>query len=224
MGATTEAGTVDAGPQDWAWTIEPPEGWLVVPSAATETPELVSAWEHDVAAAIQASFETGARENGADELSDDDRARVREVAADSVASLRRFADEVAQDGDRVVAAVGVMDRAPVPVLVSVGVNAPDHPDDALMDALGATGGANLSPPNIEYLDLPDGDGVQVTRLELGRSGSAWMSLALGRRTEHPDAVVDTVVLWRTKDLFAVPAMRERLGELLPAVKIIRSET
>ena len=35
-----------------------------------------------------------------------------------------------------------------------------------MQVLGATGGNPVNAPNIEYLDLPDGDGIRVTRTEI----------------------------------------------------------
>jgi hypothetical protein len=92
-----------------------------------------------------------------------------------------------------------------------------------MTALGATGGTPVAPPRIEHVDLPDGDGMRVTRLDLDPvSGGAWVSVCLGRRTEHADAVVDTVLQWRSQDLLQVPAMTQLLDELLPTVSILRS--
>jgi hydroxymethylpyrimidine/phosphomethylpyrimidine kinase len=65
--------------------------------------------------------------------------------------------------------------------------------------------------------------MRVTRLDLDpENGGAWVSVCLGRRTEHADAVVDTVLQWRSQDLLHGPAMTELLDELLPAVRILRS--
>jgi hypothetical protein len=64
--------------------------------------------------------------------------------------------------------------------------------------------------------------VRVVRLDVDEAGTGWMSVAVGRRVEHHDAVVDTVLVWRTVDLFLVAAMVELLDQLLPAVQITRS--
>lgn len=212
-----------AGVGELDWTIDPPEGWLVVPAAGTETPEVISAWEQEVTEAVRASFEQQASEGY--DPSDDERAHLLETVTVSIANLRAQADGAAGDGERVVAAFGLPDRGPVPVVVAVGMSDPGAPDDALLEALGAKGGgAPLNPPTVDYLDLPDGDGVRVSRLDIANDGGAWLSVGLGRRTEYPDAVVDTVILWRTQDLFAVPFMMERLDDLLPAITITRSES
>ncbi|WP_036969922.1 hypothetical protein, partial [Promicromonospora kroppenstedtii] len=122
-----------------------------------------------------------------------------------------------------VAALGVLGRGPVPVLVAVGASDPADPDDGLLAALGATGGNPVSPPTVEYPDLPDGDGVRVTRLDVGEfSGGGWLSIGLGRRTEHDDVVVDTVLVWRSQDLMLGAAMLELLDELLAAVRVVRT--
>ena len=205
------------------WTIDPPEGWLVVPAAGTETPDVIGAWEHEVTEAVRASFEDQAPEGYA--LSDDERSAVLETVTASIAGVRAQADSVAGDGERVVAAFGLPDRGPVPVLVAVGMSDPGESDDALLEALGAKGGGTpLNPPTVEYLDLPDGDGVRVSRLDIADDGGAWLSVGLGRRTEYWDTLVDTVLLWRTQDLFAVPHMMEALDELLTAITITRSDS
>ncbi|MCF4122635.1 hypothetical protein L1785_16780 [Antribacter sp. KLBMP9083] len=214
------------GQTRWAWRVDPPDGWLVVPSAVTEDHEDVATWEREATAAVRASLEPQPGDDGEPaELDDAARSALDRAAAESVASLREFADGMAPAGHRVAAAVGVLGRGPVPVLVAVGVSDPAEPDDGLMAALGATGGYPAAPPDIEYLDLPDGDGVRVVRLDVGEvTGGAWMSVCLGRRTEHPDAVVDTVLVWRTQDLLLGAAMVELLDELLPAVRITRGGT
>lgn len=219
--STPGAGTSVVG-RDWSWSIDAPPGWLVVPSPTTETAEVVGSWEHEANAMILRSFEPGTSGGQAEELvlSDEDKVMLGQLAAQSVARLREFADDVAPDGGRVVAALGVMDRTPVPVLVVVAGSEPGKPDDELVAAVGATGGSPVAPPNIEYLDLPDGDGIRVTRLDIdGATGAAWMNLAVGRRVERSDVVVDTVLLCRTQDILVVPAMVEALDMLLPTVRI-----
>jgi hypothetical protein len=212
-----------AGVGELDWTIDPPDGWLVVPAAGTESPDAISVWEQEVTEALRASFEEQAPEGF--DLSDDDRAAVLETATASIANLRAQADGAASDGQRVVAGFGLPDRGPVPVLVAVGSSDPGEPDDALLEALGAKGGGTpLNPPTVDYLELPDGDGVRVSRLDIANDGAAWLSVGLGRRTEYPDAVVDTVLLWRTQDLFAVPLMMDALDELLAAITITRSDS
>lgn len=204
----------------WTWRVDPPAGWLVVPSTETEPPDAVTAWEREVTATVRESFEPVPGETA--ELDDTALAELDQLAVDSVANLRAFADGMAPAGNRVVAALGVLGNGPVPVLVAVGLSDPADPDGGLMAALGATGGNPATPPNVEHLDLPDGDGVRVVRLDVDEAGTGWMSVAVGRRTEHPDAVVDTVLVWRTVDLFLVAAMVELLDQLLPTVQITRS--
>jgi hypothetical protein len=130
---------------------------------------------------------------------------------------------MAAEGHRVVAVLGVLGRGPVPVLVAVGASDPADPDDGLLAALGATGGNPAAPPHVEYPDLPDGDGVRVTRLDVGGlSGSGWLSIGLGRRAERDGVLLDTVLVWRSQDLMLGAAMLELLDELLPAVRITRT--
>jgi len=216
----TSAGVVIPG---WTWRVDPPDRWLVVPATGLDVPDDIARWERGATAVVRRSVEPVPDESGETvELDDAGRADLDQLAADSVANLRAFADGVAPGGNRVVAALGVMGNGPVPVLVAVSVSDPAAPDDGLMAALGATGGSPAAPPNVEHLDLPDGDGVRVVRLDLDEEGSGWMSVAVGRRVEHHDAVVDTVLVWRTVDLFLVAAMVELLDQLLPAVQITRS--
>lgn len=221
---TATSGPPGAGLPGWTWTVDPPARWLVVPALATEGPEDVATWEREAAAAVRESL-TARYDAAAEpvELDDAGRARLDRAAAESVTNLRAFADGMAADGHRVVAVLGVLGRGPVPVLVAVGASDPADPDEGLLAALGATGGNPVAPPNVEYPDLPDGDGVRVTRLDVGElSGGGWLSIGLGRRAEHDDVVVDTVLVWRSQDLVLGAAMTELLDELLPAVRITRS--
>jgi hypothetical protein len=222
--STQDAGATEADGQAWSWTVDPVAGWVVVPSSTSEAPEVISSWKSEVVEAVLGSVEPATPEasGGAVVLSGADKALLRQNVGLAVAGLLTFADDVAPDG-RVVALVGLQDRGPVPVVVSVVMGEPDAPDDTLMEVLGATGGNPVNPPNIEYFELPDGDGIRVTRLDLDQAtGGVWLSVAVGRRTEHPDAVVDTVLLWRTQDIIVAEAVAEALDELLPAVRITRS--
>lgn len=208
----------------WTWTVDEPEGWVLVPTAASLPADLLATWELEVADLVRSSLFDDGSEPEADEGADAVLEAVRDgVATQSVANLRAFADGVLDSGALVVATFRVQDSAPIPVLATVGVEPSDDSGDDLMTALGATGGSPVAPPKIEHVDLPDGDGMRVTRLDLDpQTGGAWVSVCLGRRTEHPDAVVDTVLQWRSQDLLHGPAMTELLDELLPAVSIVRS--
>ncbi|MFD2028974.1 hypothetical protein [Promicromonospora aerolata] len=205
------------------WLVEEPEGWLLVPTTDALPPELLTTWEREVVDVIRASFDDGPEEQADDETTETLNTLRDRVALESMTNLRAFADGVADAGAMVVATFRVPDSTPVPVLVTVGIEPPGDPGDHLLTALGATGGQSVAPPKIEHLDLPDGDGMRVTRLDLDpETGGAWVSVCLGRRTEHPDAVVDTVLQWRSQDLLHGPAMTELLDELLPAVHVTRS--
>jgi hypothetical protein len=212
--------------EGWTWHVDPPEGWLLVPTTAILPPDLLAAWELEVAGLVRSSlFDDGPEPDAeVDEDPDGVLAAVRDrVAVESVANLRAFADGVIDGGALVVATFRVPDSAPVPVLATVGIEPLGDPGDDLMTALGATGGSPVAPPKVEHVDLPDGDGMRVTRLDLDpENGGAWVSVCLGRRTEHADAVVDTVLQWRSQDLLHGPAMTELLDELLPAISIVRS--
>ncbi|MEV0951989.1 hypothetical protein [Promicromonospora sp. NPDC050249] len=215
----------DATRAGWSWRVDPPAGWLVVPSTLTEDHADVAAWERGAAGAVRRSLEQQPDADGEPVALDDaGGAALDRMAEESIVNLRAFADGMAPEGHRVVARLGVLGRGPVPVLVAVGVSDPAEPDDGLMAALGATGGYPAAPPTVEYPALPDGDGVRVVRLDVGEeTGGAWLSVGLGRRTDHPDAVVDTVLVWRTQDVLLGAAMVDLLDELLPAVRVSRSE-
>jgi hypothetical protein len=209
--------------QAWTWTIEPPAGWLAVPSTATEPVEAVSAWEGEVVDLLLESFLPEAPNDPAAAVDAGQVESVRRSLTQTVASLVRFADEAATEGARAMAGLGLLDRGPVPVLVTVGMSDPTESDDVFMTVLGATGGNPVSPPSIEYPELPDGDGIQVTRIDIDeKTGGAWVSVAAGRRTELPDMVVDTALVWRSQDLVLVPTILEAIVGLLSAVKITRS--
>ncbi|MCP2281655.1 hypothetical protein APR04_000544 [Promicromonospora umidemergens] len=207
----------------WTWTVDEPEGWVLVPTADAVPPELLEVWEREITEVVRVSFDEGpVQTTDAETIEALDALRER-MAVESVANLRAFAEGVVDAGALVAATFRVPDSAPVPVLVTVGVEPLGDPGDHLMTALGATGGNPVAPPKIEHVDLPDGDGMRVTRLDLDpETGGAWVSVCLGRRTEHADAVVDTVLQWRSQDVLQGPAMTELLDELLPVVSIVRS--
>ncbi|WP_369374198.1 hypothetical protein AB1046_08290 [Promicromonospora sp. Populi] len=211
----------------WTWTIEPPAGWLVVPSTATEPAESVNAWQGEVVELLLESFLPGAADESATGPETEPDAgqvgAVRSSLTQTVKSLVRFADEAATEGARAMAGFDLLDRGPVPVLVTVGMSDPTESDDVFMTVLGATGGNPVSPPSIEYPELPDGDGIQVTRIDIDETtGGAWVTVAAGRRTELPDMVVDTALVWRSQDLVLVPTILEAIVGLLSAVKVTRS--
>lgn len=212
-----------------AWTLKPPPDWILIPAAGELDAGALARWEADMTALVRATLapDDPSQAEAIDaELGAELGAALDKLAAGSVATLRAFADDAAGDGtqppDRVAAALGIQGRSPVPVLVTVGLSPSDDDGDGLMAALGATGGNPAAPPRIEHLDLPDGDGMRVTRLDMGEaSGVAWLSIALGRRAAHPDdpgLLVDTVIVWRTTDLFLAPAMLPLLDELLTTVE------
>lgn len=212
--------------QVWSWAIEPPDGWLTVPSTATEPAEVVERWQDEVVELLMGSFGTQTSEGSdgsASELSPDQAEVMRAALTRTVASLVTFADEAATEGARAMAGIGLLDRGPVPVLVTVGMSDPADSDDVFMSVLGATGGNPVNPPSIEYPDLPDGDGIRVTRVDIDEAGGAWVTVSAGRRTEFSDVVVDTALVWRSQDLVLVPTIHEALVGLLSAVKINRSE-
>jgi hypothetical protein len=221
-GGTAEGTATPVG-RDWAWTIDQVDGWTAVPSSA-DPADVVREWQDEVVAAVLASVEPTMDQmiDLGVPVSDADRELMHQNVAESVTSLVAFADQVAPDA-RVAALVGLQDRGPVPVLVSVALSEPGAEDDILLQVLGATGGNPVNAPSIEYLDLPDGDGIRVTRTEIDPdSAEVWLSVGMGRRTEHTDAVVDTVLLWRTQDIIIAEAVGAALDELLPAVRITRS--
>ncbi|GAA1866077.1 hypothetical protein [Myceligenerans crystallogenes] len=222
------------GTDGWTFHVQETHGWIVVPRAGALPPGALAAWESTASDVIAEAFDDGvvhddvAPSSAAGAAAAEQHDAViadlrRQAATASVANLRAFADGVAEAGAVVAATYRVPGTTPAPVLVVVGVEPPGDPGDDLMEALGATGGTAIAPPRIEHLDLPDGDGMRVTRLDLDpATGAARISICLGRRTEHPDAVVDTVIQWRSQELLYAPAMTELLDDLLPAVRITRS--
>lgn len=230
MGAREEARDAASAPEavedHWTWHVEPPDGWFEVPVTGTVPADDLGAWERGTTSVIAGTLLSEALHDvdpGGDAIARL-RDQIEQAAAESVTNLREFADAVAADDNRILATAAIAGTTPVPVLVAVGLTGAGDDGTGLLAALGASGGSPLEPPNIEYPDLPDGDGVRVTRFDLGDSGTAWLSVALGRRTEHADVVADTVLVWRSQDLDLAGAMTDLLDQLLPAVTITRSTT
>lgn len=226
ISSVPDVGPVETIDEGWSWTVDPLDRWSIVPADRSESFEVVDAWEHEAAdnvlAGITPTIAEALGPNGTFPAENREQL-VRQVVA-SVENVRTFAENV-PPGTRVVALTGIRGRGPVPVLANVSISEPGTSDDELMEVLGATGGNPMDPPNVEYLDLPDGDGIRVTRLDLDTAnGEAWLTVGLARRTEHPDAVADTVLVWRTRDLTIAEAMVDELDELLSAVRIMRSES
>lgn len=190
-----------------AWSLDlAPEDWLVIP-AHTDDPWTTATVERVRAALTSEAF---GEDSPADARIPD---LIRTVATDAVQRLCELADTVAPD-ETVVAALGVTGRTPVPVIVTVAAIDEHDPVD-LLDVCGARQGRSFDAPDVEYFDVPGGDGIRVTRTDVGRDAVAWMSVSLAVRTE----LADTVIRWRTTDLALVPEMTERLSVLLAGVRL-----
>lgn len=226
ISSAQDVGSLESAGQGWSWTVDPLDRWSVVPADRSESFEVIDAWEHKAADNVLAGITPTIAEalaSGGTFPAEDREQLVRRVVA-SVEHVRTFAENV-PSGTRVVALTGIRGRGPVPVLANVSISEPGTSDDELMEVLGATGGNPVNPPSVEYLELPDGDGIRVTRLDLDTAnGQAWLTVGLARRTEHPDAVADTVVVWRTRDLTIAEPMLDELDELLSAVRVMRSNS
>lgn len=185
----------------WACGVEPPD-WLVVPRIADD------AWTEWASEIVRESMATGP--DVGPQLDSND---LASLADDALDRLVEFAGAVPAS-DRVVAAVGVAGRTPVPIHVTVAVNNPANPSD-LLAACGATGGDPIDPPSIEYPDIDEGDALRVIRVDRDELGQVWISVALARRT----CAADTLLVWRTTDLGLVANMVDRIDELLSAIKI-----
>jgi hypothetical protein len=189
--------------QQWTWVCDTaPPRWLIIP---TETDDDWMSWASELVRDSLTPLPEAAP------LLDED--ALESLAHGALERLILFSAEVPRT-DRVVAAVGVAGRTPVPVHLTVAVHEPAQPAD-LLAACGASGGNPIDPPTVEYLTLTGGDGVKVTRIDRDESGTVWVSIALARRTE----VADTLLVWRTTDLVLVPFMSDLIEELLTAVRI-----
>jgi hypothetical protein len=201
--------------------VELPE-WLVVPGPEDVTP----AWRTEVETLFTVVAEVDRGEHGATDTDTDTDldADIATTAGDGTESQpvgqstdptlfsgARHVDVVAttddllafaaalEPGQRLVAGLGVPNRWPLPVVVSVGVVDADTPD--LLTLAGVTGGLPTDPPEVD--ELPEhlgGEGPVVTRYDIDDDGAIWASVCAVRRLDG----VDTRVLWRTRELEVVP--------------------
>lgn len=192
--------------------VEVPQ-WLVVPGTADVTP----AWRAG-ALELFAAIAQVDRDAPADQRVFDGGPEVDpEAALDTLLEFRAALD----GGERLVAGLGVPNRWPLPVVVSVGMAESDGP--GLLELAGAEGGLPVERPAVD--ELPDhvgGEGPVVTRYDLDDDGAIWATVCAVRRerfaTADATTPVDTRVLWRTRDLDVVPVFGDELIDLLAAVK------
>ncbi|WP_267425070.1 MULTISPECIES: hypothetical protein [unclassified Curtobacterium] len=192
--------------------VEVPQ-WLVVPGTADVTP----AWRAG-ALELFAAIAQVDRDAPADQRVFDGGPEVDpEAALDTLLEFRAALD----GGERLVAGLGVPNRWPLPVVVSVGMAESDGP--GLLELAGAEGGLPVERPAVD--ELPDhvgGEGPVVTRYDLDDDGAIWATVCAVRRetftADDTTTPVDTRVLWRTRDLDVVPVFGDELIDLLAAVK------
>lgn len=191
--------------------VDAPE-WLVVPDTADRTP----AWREDVLHLFSVIARVDREAEGEQRVFDDGREVDPATALDTLLEFRAALD----GNDRLVANLGVPNRWPLPVVVSVGPA--DGDDRDLLEIAGATGGLPVEQPAVD--ELPDhvgGEGPVVTRYDLDDEGVLWATVCAVRRETLPTGQdVDTRVLWRTRDLDVVPVFG---GELVGLIGAVRNE-
>lgn len=193
--------------------VESPQ-WLVVPDVADVTPE----WRAEVLRLFEAIVHVDREAEGEQRIFDDGREVDPQTALDTLLEFRAALD----GGDRLVAGLGVPNRWPLPVVVSVGVAETEDPQDTrgLLQLAGAEGGLPVEQPAVD--ELPEhvgGEGPVVTRYDLDDDGAIWATVCAVRREGGGDApAVDTRVLWRTRDLDVVPVFGPAVVDLLAAIR------
>lgn len=191
--------------------VDAPE-WLVVPDAADRTP----GWREDVLHLFSVIARVDREAEGEQRVFDDGREVDPATALDTLLEFRAALD----GNDRLVANLGVPNRWPLPVVVSVGLV--DGDDRDLLEIAGATGGLPVEQPAVD--ELPDhvgGEGPVITRYDLDDDGVLWATVCAVRRETLPTGQdVDTRVLWRTRDLDVVPVFG---GELVGLIGAVRNE-
>ncbi len=196
--------------------VESPQ-WLVIPDVADVTPE----WRAEVLRLFEAIVHVDREAEGEQRIFDDGREVDPQTALDTLLEFRAALD----GGDRLVAGLGVPNRWPLPVVVSVGVADGDGAHDpsgtrALLELAGAEGGLPVEPPAVD--ELPEhvgGEGPVVTRYDLDDDGAIWATVcAVRRETTQDGPAVDTRVLWRTRDLDVVPVFGPEVVDLLAAIR------
>jgi len=187
-----------------SWSLESSlPDWLEVPS----TPFDSESWRRDVTLVF--------------ELLDDVDSQLAEraVATDAPLQIAAAIDSLLEfskslpDDHHLVAALTVPGRWPLPVVMSVSATG-DDPQD-LLRAAGAQGGQAIELPIVDYLPDHLGDGIRVTRFDLGDDGAVWATVSCARRGDG----VDTVLTWRTTELDLVPLFSADLEVLLGSVRL-----
>lgn len=193
--------------------VESPQ-WLVIPDVADATPE----WRAEVLRLFEAIVHVDREAEGEQRIFDDGREVDPQTALDTLLEFRASLD----GGDRLVAGLGVPNRWPLPVVVSVGVTDGDDARGtrALLELAGADGGLSVEQPAVD--ELPEhvgGEGPVVTRYDLDDDGAIWATVCAVRREGGRDGTaVDTRVLWRTRDLDVVSVFGPEVVDLLAAIR------
>jgi hypothetical protein len=193
--------------------VESPQ-WLVIPDVADVTPE----WRAEVLRLFAAIVHVDREAEGEQRIFDDGREVDPQTALDTLLEFRASLD----GGDRLVAGLGVPNRWPLPVVVSVGIADTEDLQDArgLLQLAGAEGGLAVEQPAVD--ELPEhvgGEGPVVTRYDLDDDGAIWATVCAVRREGGGDGpAVDTRVLWRTRDLDVVPVFGPEVVDLLAAIR------
>jgi|GEM_PF-7024444 len=193
--------------------VESPQ-WLVIPDVADVTPE----WRAEVLRLFEAIVHVDREAEGEQRIFDDGREVDPQTALDTLLEFRASLD----GGDRLVAGLGVPNRWPLPVVISVGVADTGDLQDTrgLLQLAGAEGGLPVEQPAVD--ELPEhvgGEGPVVTRYDLDDEGAIWATVCAVRREGGGDGpAVDTRVLWRTRDLDVVPVFGPEVVDLLTAIR------
>jgi len=186
----------------WSLDIGLPD-WLSIPRDARQ----IDWWRPAVTLIFETLTEADQR------LRDPDTEPGTMVGVDeAIDTLVEFSESL-PEGHRLVAALGLPDRWPLPVIVAV-TSVEDEPQD-LLAAAGARGGRPIELPIVDYLPDEYGDGIRVTRFDLDDNGAVWATVSCARRTDD----VDTVLTWRTMELPLVTRFSPVLQSLLGAVRV-----
>jgi hypothetical protein len=195
--------------------------WLVVPGPE----DVTAAWRAEVDALFTVIAEVDRGEHGS--VSDDGDTHVLFAPrpVDTASMVDDLIDAAADlgPGQWLVAGLGVPNRWPLPVVVSVTVAGSGTPDQDvpgqssadLLALAGATAGLPTEPPEVD--ELPEhlgGEGPVVTRYDIDDAGAIWASVAAVRRQDG----IDTHVLWRTRDLEVVPVFTPSVVALIGHVE------